>query len=56
MGLNLHILILAVLSCGAGYVMIVAGLQKNVLEWRRKRRNCPTCGRELKTRVCPCCH
>src|SRR5262249_51596245 len=56
MSLNPHIFVLAVLSCGVGYVMIVAGLQKSVLEWRRKRRNCPSCGRALESRVCPCCH
>jgi hypothetical protein len=47
--------ILAVATCAVGYLMVVAGLQKNALEWRRRRRMCPSCGRTIETRVCSTC-
>jgi len=34
------------------YLMMFAGLQKNALEWRRRRRSCPSCG--LDVRRCHC--
>ncbi len=34
-----------VLVTGVGYAMIYAGLGKHALEWKRKRRTCPSCGR-----------
>lgn len=54
MSFELHILILGLLTFGAGYLMIVAGLQKSALEWRRRQRRCPACGRAIESRVCPC--
>jgi hypothetical protein len=36
-------------SSGVGYLMIVSGVQKSLLEWKR-RRACPACGR----RPCSC--
>ena len=39
-------------SLGAGWLMMVAGLQKSALERRRRRRVCPSCGREIHARVC----
>jgi hypothetical protein len=55
MHLDLHIALLAVLTVGVGYVMALAAIQKSVLEWRRPRRICPSCGRVLETRVCRTC-
>jgi NADH pyrophosphatase NudC (nudix superfamily) len=55
MHIDLHIALLTVLTVGVGYVMMVAGLQKSVLEWRRRQRICPSCGRILETRVCRVC-
>jgi recombinational DNA repair protein RecR len=55
MHLDLHIALLAVLTVGVGYVMTLAAIQKSVLEWRRRRRICPSCGRILETRVCRTC-
>jgi hypothetical protein len=55
MHLNLHITILIAVSCGIGYLMIVAGLHKSALELRRRQRLCPSCGRILTTRVCNTC-
>jgi hypothetical protein len=50
-----HIAILAVLTLGVGWVMAMAGVQKSALEWRRRRRICPSCGREIHARVCTTC-
>jgi hypothetical protein len=55
MHLDPHIAILTAVSCGIGYLMIVAGLQKSALELRRRQRLCPSCGRIIKARVCSTC-
>jgi hypothetical protein len=39
-------------SFGIGLLMTLAGLQKNALEWKRRRRVCPSCGREIRGRTC----
>jgi hypothetical protein len=44
---------IAILTIGVGYLMARAGLQKNALELKRRRKICPSCGRE-RTRVCGC--
>jgi NADH pyrophosphatase NudC (nudix superfamily) len=33
-------------TAGIGYLMIQSGLQKSMLEWKRRKRFCPSCGRE----------
>jgi hypothetical protein len=55
MTINLHIAMLVLLTLGIGWVMTVAGVQKSALEWRRRRRICPSCGREIQARVCTAC-
>ena len=55
MTIDLHIATLAILTIGIGWVMMTAGLQKSALEWRRRRRICPSCGREIRARVCTTC-
>jgi len=55
MRLDPHIVLLAVLTLAIGWVMTVAGVQKSALEWRRRRRICPSCGREIHARVCTTC-
>jgi hypothetical protein len=50
-----HIIILTAVSSAVGYLMIVAGLQRSVLERRRRERVCPSCGRNIETRVCRVC-
>ena len=52
--MTLHIALFAVITLGVGYVMTLAGLQKSALEWRRRRRTCPSCGRQIVARTCPC--
>jgi hypothetical protein len=44
----------AVVSAGIGWMMVVAGVGKSALEWRRRRRVCPSCGRVIEARVCGC--
>jgi hypothetical protein len=53
--MNLHVAIVAVVTIGIGWVMMTAGLQKGALEFRRRRRVCPSCGREIRARVCTTC-
>ena len=45
-------LILVFSSTVAGYLMVKAGLGKHMLEHRRRRRVCPSCGREIHGRTC----
>jgi hypothetical protein len=48
--------VIALLTCtGAAVWMALAGMHKNALEWRRRRRNCPSCGRTIDGRVCAKC-
>jgi hypothetical protein len=55
MHLDPHVAIAAVSTLGAGWLMIKAGLQKGALEHRRRKRVCPSCGREIQARVCSSC-
>ncbi|MFZ0342891.1 MAG: hypothetical protein WAL31_11220 [Gaiellaceae bacterium] len=55
MHLEPHVAIAAVSTLGAGWLMMKAGLQKSALEQRRRKRVCPSCGREIQARVCPSC-
>jgi NADH pyrophosphatase NudC (nudix superfamily) len=32
--------------------MAVAGVQKSALEWKRRKRTCPSCGRPIEGRTC----
>jgi len=50
-----NIAILAVLTSGVGYLMVVSGIHKSMLEWRRSARLCPSCGRVITARVCGFC-
>jgi hypothetical protein len=55
MHLDPHVAIAAVTTFAAAWLMIVAGFQKSALEKRRRRRVCPSCGREIRARVCNSC-
>ena len=55
MHLDPHVAIAALATLGAGWLMMVAGLQKSALEHRRRKRVCPSCGREIRSRVCAAC-
>jgi hypothetical protein len=53
--LNAHLAALAIVTVGIGWGMMVAGVNKNALEWRRRRRICPSCGRLIEARQCRAC-
>jgi len=50
-----HLLTIVVATVAAGWLMTMAGIQKSALEHRRRRRICPSCGREIRSRVCGSC-
>jgi hypothetical protein len=45
-------LIALFVTTGAGWLMIESGVFKQLLERRRHRRICPSCGREQQTCAC----
>ena len=45
-------IVLMLLTTAAGWLMIQSGLFKNLLDRRRDRRICPSCGRESTTCAC----
>jgi NADH pyrophosphatase NudC (nudix superfamily) len=47
-----HLVMLMLLTAAAGLLMTMAGVGKRGLEWRHRRRFCPSCGRDLH--VCAC--
>jgi hypothetical protein len=49
-----HFTFLLVSTACVGVLMSVAGLQKSALEWKRRRRICPSCGRRLRGGHCAC--
>jgi hypothetical protein len=55
MHMNLQVLIAVVTTLGAGWLMMAAGVEKNLLERRRRRRVCPSCGHVILARVCTTC-
>ncbi len=42
---DLHVLALVLPTLAAGALMIRAGTQKKLLEWKSTPRRCPVCGR-----------
>jgi NADH pyrophosphatase NudC (nudix superfamily) len=52
MSFDPHVAALIVSTAAAGLLMTLAGVCKNGLEWRQRRRFCPSCGRDLH--VCAC--
>jgi hypothetical protein len=52
--MTLQIALFAVLTLGVGYSMLFAGISKSALEWRSRRRTCPSCGRQIVARTCHC--
>ncbi len=47
-----QIAILVALFMAVGWTMTFAGVKKNVLEHKQRRRVCPSCGRAIHGRVC----
>jgi NADH pyrophosphatase NudC (nudix superfamily) len=54
MTLDPHFAVLMTSIAGVGVLMSLAGVQKSALEWRRRRRICPSCGRHLRSGACGC--
>ncbi len=54
MHLDPQTVVLMAATTGAGWLMIESGVFKNLLERRRGRRVCPSCGRSVETCVCSC--
>ena len=50
--IDIHTATLIVLVCAIGWLMAYAGLGKNALEQRRRRRVCPSCGRNAESCGC----
>ncbi len=44
-----------VATTGVGFLMLMSGVQKSLLEWKARRRCCPACGRAITGRVCRGC-
>jgi hypothetical protein len=42
-------------TTAVGFLMVLSGLQKSMLELRRRSRSCPSCGRIIEHRVCGAC-
>jgi hypothetical protein len=49
-----HVVGPLILTASTGLLMALAGVGKRGLEWRHRRRICPSCGRELRGGVCAC--
>jgi hypothetical protein len=54
MATDAHLVLIGVLTASIGYLMALAGVHKSALEWKRRRRMCPACGRELERGICSC--
>jgi hypothetical protein len=52
--LDPNVAVLLISSTAAGFLMALAGVHKSALEWRNKRRVCPSCGRQLERGACTC--
>ncbi len=46
--------LLLVSSTGVGVLMMRAGIEKKMLEWRKHERICAGCGKHLSRPVCTC--
>ena len=55
MELDPNLAVVAVVTSGIGYLMVITGIGKSMLEWRRAARMCPGCGRAISGRVCSFC-
>jgi len=50
--MHLQIVVLMALTTVVGWLMIESGIGKNMLDRRRERRVCPSCGRNATTCGC----
>ena len=54
MHLDLKTLSMLIVCMGVAWLMVATGVGKHVLEWRRRRHVCPSCGRSLDGDGCSC--
>jgi hypothetical protein len=54
MAIDPHIVVLGIVTIVVGYFMLLAGVDKSALEWKRRRRTCPSCGRDVQRGICRC--
>ena len=54
MRVDLQLAILMVSTTGIGFLMLFSGIQKSALDWRKRDRKCPSCGRLIRHRTCGC--
>jgi hypothetical protein len=54
MSLEPEVALLFATTAGVAVLMVLAGVQKRTLEWRSRRRVCPSCGRIIHGRTCGC--
>ena len=47
-----HFVTLAALMMAVGWTMTFSGLKKHMLELKRRKRTCPSCGRSIDGPVC----
>jgi hypothetical protein len=54
MRIDLQLAVMMISTTGIGFLMMFSGIQKSVLDWRRRERTCPSCGRHIRSRTCGC--
>ena len=52
MTLDPQIVLFAALAMAIGWTMTFSGLTKNALELKRRKRICPSCGRDITGATC----
>ena len=52
MTLDPQIVLFAALAMAIGWTMTFSGLSKSALELKRRKRICPSCGRDIVGAVC----
>jgi hypothetical protein len=52
MGIDPELVLLATVTTACGWTMLFAGARKRMLDLRREKRICPSCGHEIEGRVC----
>jgi len=54
MRVDLQFVVLLVSTTGIGFLMMLSGIRKSALDWKRRGRICPSCGRLIRNRSCGC--
>jgi hypothetical protein len=53
MAIDPHAVALLASTACIGILMTMSGMQKSILDWKHRRRMCPSCGRQLRS-GCTC--